>query len=450
MVNSHLYCPVPWNSAAIRNNGDYRICCYSNVTETGGILKEPDNQNSNIKNHAVDDIRNHKVLKEIRQNFLENKWHSACVRCQTEEAHSQRSGRSHALERLIESNEEENFRERVFKKTKPDGEINPQDFKIHEMDIRFGNNCNLSCHTCGPQDSTGWYKDHYNRGDKFFYDKGQAVELYKDDNGIVRSVKDPYSWYKNINVMSQLPQDFSQMSRIYFAGGEPLINLAHKEFLENLVSRGLSKNISLEYNTNLSVLPKAITDLWSHFNFIGVGVSMDGYGDYHNYLRFPLDFRKLEANLDTLDNLNISMRGWLACTVSYLNISHLPDFIIWKFNKNYKQIVNNLSRPPISTHLLHHPHFLNLRMIPQKAKDLISYRLQNGMIEIRKQTDYSGDKLISTENMLKGLLRYMDSQPSSPHWSEYWERNLRLDQLRSHSFKNLDPELYEIFDAKSL
>lgn len=63
------------------------------------------------------------------------------------------------------------------------------------------------------------------------------------------------------------------------SGGEPLINRGHQEILQHLIEKGESQNIKIEYNTNLSVIPPKLIELWSHFKKVKLFVSLDGIGD---------------------------------------------------------------------------------------------------------------------------------------------------------------------------
>lgn len=434
------YCPVAWHSVNIRNNGDFRLCCHANVAEGQGILRQPDGSPYNLATSSVDSVRNHPLAKAVRKSFLEGKWHPSCARCQLEEENSQPSGRVHSLNRLEEAGLESEFRDTVFSRTAADGSIESERFPVYDLDIRFGNKCNLRCRSCGPTDSSSWYGDYFKMGYDRFEDSGATVFLKEADGRIVAE-NNRFEWYENISVGSQLPQDLSRLRRIYFAGGEPLLIRQHQEMLEWLVARNLHGQVGLEYNTNLTVLPDAILDLWKKFRFVGVGVSMDGYGKYHEYLRHPGRFDTMERNLRKLDQAEGNIRRWLACTVSAQNASHLPDFVLWKERQGYKKIRNDLPRLPISTHLLHYPNYMNLQALPLKAKLLVEARLAEGFSRIEKEGCLPEGKLRSTKRVFDGIVRYMKSGDRSRNWPSYWEYNEKLDRIRKQTFFDIDPEL---------
>lgn len=442
-MSEQLYCPVPWNSAAVRTNGDYRVCCHTNVIHGGGLLKSG-SEPINMGKVPVDDTRNNDILKEIRSQFLRGEWSDSCKKCRTGELHGQRSGRIHAVTRLEEQGVEKEFFRKVVQNTKVDGTIDPTEFPIQEMDIRFGNYCNLSCRSCGPVDSSGWYSVLLNQGFQSYLDNENLVNLERLADGKVVSRERPFAWSRGVDFEKILPKDLSGISRIYFAGGEPLISEDHRRFLEFLIQSGVSNNITLEYNTNLTVITNNLLSLWSKFRSVGVGISMDGVGAYHEYLRHPSKFEKIVKNISVLDNADLNLRAWISCTVSWMNLAHLPDFIFWKHSMSYKKVNNELSRPPISFHLLYRPEDLNLKYIPMKAKQYIESKVLSGIAEMKNRKIYPEAKLNSTEKVLKGMISFMYSEDLSEQWPIIWKKHLELDHVRGSDYSKVDPELFKI------
>ena len=142
------FCPVPWNFQAIQNNGVVRVCCQMNAASTSrGTLRKSD---GSVYNAAVDDLteaRNASLIKEVRKDMMEGKWHTECVRCM----HEEQSGLS--SRRKMELTNWPTVRaETVAEHTAEDGTIDT-DFPVEYYDLRFGNLCNLACRMCGPTDS---------------------------------------------------------------------------------------------------------------------------------------------------------------------------------------------------------------------------------------------------------------------------------------------------------
>jgi hypothetical protein len=434
-----FFCPLAWGSTAIRNNGDYRICCHANVSESNGLLREENGELLNVARHSPEVVRNNSQLKEVRKNFLSGNWPVVCGRCKTEEESGLKSGRTHAIARLKASGFEEEFVNRV-KLTAQDGTI-PEDFPLTVMDIRFGNLCNLRCRSCGPTDSSSWYREWREVENTSFSDSGIKVQL-EDNEGRVVANPDRFSWHEKIEAKKLVPANSSNLKRIYLAGGEPLLIPMHLNFLNELVNQEISKNIYLEYNSNLTHLPQAVLDSWQKFRAVGVGVSMDGFGKFHEYLRFPAKQSIMDKNLDLLDLQPKHISAWFACTVSWMNASHLPDFLGWILSRNFQKVGKRPDRLPISFHLLHKPNYMNLREVPTEGKRLIENRVKKGWDSIRAH--FSEAQRKSGDDAFQGILHYMNASNAQSNWQMILDRNIRLDVLRKKFFSDIDPELAEV------
>ncbi len=146
---SKTFCPLPWNSINIRNNGDLRICCNANsYTENKGIIRKEDGTPFNAKKDNLQDARNSELSKEIRSTMLKGEWHSECERCRQEEKNGIKSRRIWESEDWKE--ESGLTYEKAWQTTDEDGTINVDEHPLHYFDIRYGNFCNLKCRMCGP------------------------------------------------------------------------------------------------------------------------------------------------------------------------------------------------------------------------------------------------------------------------------------------------------------
>jgi hypothetical protein len=169
-------------------------------------------------------------------------------------------------------------------------------------------------------------------------------------------------------------------------------------------------------------------------------------GKFHEYLRYPSRFSRVENNLRKLDLVGPNLRAWLSYTVSILNACHLPDAIIWKEQQGYKNIVNNRSRPPVSTRLLHYPEHLNLQYMPPQAKAYVAARLEKGLERVIAQCDLTAAKTSSVKKLFAGIIAFMQEKDLSAHWPYYWKSHTSLDLLRKQSFRDLEPELFALLD----
>lgn len=194
---------------------------------------------------------------------------------------------------------------------------------IQFLDIRHSNQCNLKCRYCNPHFSNQWAKEL----------KYQTTLLTVDIE----------PWLNKILTKNLVD--------IYFCGGEPLIIKDHYRILDILIDTGLSKDISLRYNSNFTVLTykdRNIFDLWSKFKKVSMTVSIDAAGEELNYIRSGSDWNEVKSNIEyfvkvknQMTNLSINF----APTVSLLNIWFLPELYKYANSLGIQVGLNILTGP---------------------------------------------------------------------------------------------------------
>jgi sulfatase maturation enzyme AslB (radical SAM superfamily) len=200
------------------------------------------------------------------------------------------------------------------------------------VDIRNTNVCNFKCRTCGPTNSNLWAKE-----------LGETIPIRHA----------ALTNYKN-HIVNPSVQS------IYYTGGEPLINGEHWDLLEELVDQGLSKNIELQYNSNMSVLKfkdKNIFDVWKNFKSVHVIASIDAVGEKFNHLRSGGDWAATAKNIAALREHRVKLT--VGTTISILNLWFVEELLLYFKQQN---ITVNLTD-------LHYPDYLSLSAIPDALKD---------------------------------------------------------------------------------
>ena len=91
--------------------------------------------------------------------------------------------------------------------------------------------------------------------------------------------------------------NFKHLKQVNFLGGEPLIIKEHTDFLKQCIKHGIAKNMVLFYTTNLTVLKDELFDVWSEFRHVYLGVSIDGYKEVDDYIRYPSRWDRIEKNI---------------------------------------------------------------------------------------------------------------------------------------------------------
>jgi sulfatase maturation enzyme AslB (radical SAM superfamily) len=135
-----------------------------------------------------------------------------------------------------------------------------------------------------------------------------------------------YTIVDNSNKFWQLPLD--RIVHLDINGGEPSYSKNYKHILANLPA-----NIkSVRLNTNCSTILEELLPLVDQGVDITVTVSLDGIGEVHDRIRWPVKWDKFYANLQRYMAMPIRLNTWT--TVSVLNVDDLPNIL--KFVQEHK------------------------------------------------------------------------------------------------------------------
>lgn len=435
---SNTFCPIPWIFQAVRNNGDVRICCQANVTKNRGVVRKPDGTSYNAGRDSMEEARNADLMTAVRKNMLEGRWSDECGRCRTEEESGLRS------RRLYEHDNWDYSLEDAKQVTNSDGTINTSQTPLIYYDLRFGNLCNLKCRMCGPTDSHSWYEDWLQLyGGDGFNDTHGYVKLEKNSKG--RLYTSNYDWHTSEKFWDHIESNIPNMQHVYMAGGEPLMIERHYDFLQKCIDMGKSQQIGIEYNTNMTNLQPRVLDLWKEFKDIRIGASVDGIGKVVEYQRFPAKWPMILKNLKIIDSLDSNVRAWLACTVTTLNVFHIPEYMKWKIKESgFKKINSGKRLPVITIHVAHSPDTACIQTLPLEMKQLV-----------REQYDNFKDWLINEDlpqhvehgamSILNNIVAFMMKEDKSHKWDWFCTYTKQLDKLRNQNILDVVPEYESYF-----
>ena len=456
------WCVLPWSHISINGNGVYRLCCHSETSKSRGVLRDGQGKPFHIEGSDWNTIVNSDKMKSIRKNMLKGKWSEDCVRCQREHVNGMISRNIYERTSLAEIVKPENYPSYTKTKslTHPDGSISVKDFPISFLDVRLGNLCNLKCIMCSPTDSSKWYDDYSAVwGYKHFYKSGERVNLITDSKKKLRTEKNIFDWSENKDLWSQIEKRMHQFRRIYIAGGEPLLIKSHYDFLKKCIKRGVSDKLVIEYSSNITHIPKHVWGIWKQFKKIIIGISLDGMGPLNDLIRYPSKWKSIKQNLLYLDKeaegnfvLHISM------TISVANIWHLPEFIEYIMQNNYKRIGPWVDLPIITPHPAHRPHYLNINILEDSFKEQISLRFKDYKEKFHNldwEKLYGASHRYDWKEKVNSACRILDNYTENMRSIQYdkeelmqWRSNFihfmdKLDSLRGTCWKKTLPELYE-------
>lgn len=419
-------CPIPWNHSAMMQNGEYGICCQCIYNASGRLLT--DNVPERVDKNDIDTVRNHPTYVELRKSMLDGEQHPLCKLCWDEEEVGRWSKRKVMLDAYP------NVVDKIIASEDKSGVIDTKEFPVEYLDLRLGNLCNLACRTCGPSDSSLWI-DFI--GNPEFYVVGRPGTYNVKQVGASRKIdSDDYTYYKTNSFQTYLETTLPTVNRIYFTGGEPLINKKHYDILDYCIANDFAKNITLEYNTNGTTLNKNLLEQWRHFKEVDICFSIDAVGPLANYIRYPSDWDVVESNMNLVDSCDIPQIVCTTnCTVSIQNIMHLPEMFTWLYKKDFKKFKKHLG-----WNRAVFPAYLNVQVLPPETKEMI--------------TAYYDDFIAKSDipeikDCIYSIIDYMNQEDQSGrHLFESCLAIHRQDKLRNQSVRDYLPWLADIFDSK--
>lgn len=335
------FCLYPFAAFSLDNSGKQRICCNNQGWDRLGKNKTFDDNSFEI----IESFNN-EFHKEVRQFMINDERHPTCLKCWEIEDQGKISWRQ-----WFNKSFDENINEDYWiSKCEKDGRINDAEF--YYLDITFGNRCNLKCVMCNGYNSTLFLKEQLDTKQIHLAHYEKLMKL---------------DWYQDGSCFEKLYPFIDKVKRIHILGGEPLI-IEHQEFLRKFIELGVSKNIVLSYNSNLTKTPREILDCWKEFKQIYLCVSVDAYKELNEFIRYPMKWGKLINNLETVDSIakdqkNINVQ--IHATFSSLNAVAITEFLDW-----HSEISNRLTaiEPHPMFNYVYQPEYFDPCHLPQDTK----------------------------------------------------------------------------------
>lgn len=425
-MSRETICTIPWNHMAIMQNGEYGICCQCIYTAGGRMIT--DNTPENILQTDIDSVRNHPTIVDLRRSMLAGEKHNLCKLCWDEEAlglQSKRIGHQLLYPKTTQ---------KIVDSTDRSGVIDTETFPLEYLDLRLGNLCNLKCRSCGAGDSSLWVEDVYNLGQKEFriFGMPNSFEIV-NVNGVIKINSEQYQYYNTEQFKTAIEKSLPNVTRIYFTGGEPLLNKKHYEILDYCIENNLAKNIVVEYNTNGTTLNPNLLSQWSHFHHVLICFSIDAMGQLAHYVRYPSKWDVVEKNMRLIDKCELNN---ITCTTNFtasmLNIKHLPEMTEWFYEQNWRKFHNVLT-----WHRLVGPNWLNIQVLPAEVKQQITNLYEEY---------YERSKIPNIKQHIQPLIEYMNERDSTRLLMSTKLNITAVDKVRKQKLANYIPWLAEILD----
>jgi len=368
------FCVIPWTGFEVEPNGDVKNCIISK--DVIGNLKENSIEELIGKNSS------------IKQEMLLGKFPKSCEGCYLQEKHRGTNFDS-ISSRLYYAKE-------ITPHIPKDLLENADNFKLHHVDVRWSNKCNLACTYCAPEYSSKWQTE-----------LGEKITK--------KSTTD--------NLKEFLYSNIKNLKNVYLAGGEPMLMKENKEFLELLLKH--NPDVHIRVNTNLSKTKTGVFDLLCQFKNVHWTVSVESTEKEFEYIRFHGVWK------DFLDNLKIIRKNKhkISLNMLYFVLNYKSIFNTIDFFKSLDFHDNSFVLGPLYT-----PDTLNILNLPKKV-------LNECKTLYQKQIDKKTGFLL--QNSYENVLSYLTDTKFHAN-IEATKQTLKIMDLRRNiDSKKVFPELYE-------
>jgi organic radical activating enzyme len=296
MSQPKVICTAPFTALLIDTNKGLRPCCAYEDKFLG-----------NIKDELASTIRSKAEWTQLKNNLARGKWPAGCLACKTRE---EATGWSL---RLLFQSEQSRFQAPAWK-----------DGHITYLEFSGSNICNLACLHCNPGYSSKWTGDY----EKLISIDPTHPDVAQTDDSFYRTYRlhkpDPDLIKRNLDAL-----DLSHLKTVNFKGGEPLLNPETEFLLNALKERNVLSKIEIVLSTNATVFNEAFLTLVGEARRVVMNVSVDGYGELNEYIRYGHShtdlIEKFIHRFSALDNIEIHR----ATSLMAFNAHDLIDIRDW-------------------------------------------------------------------------------------------------------------------------
>lgn len=407
---SKTFCILPWVHQYVDPGGEVRPCCAFDTNYKTGTMKE----------NTLEEIWNSEETRDIRKKMIDGEIVPGCRKCDNRDDLNLNVFRNVVNEKFFDRHQN------IVGSTTDDGYVG--NHNLVYIDARFNNLCNFKCRTCGTRFSTSWFKE------SLIDRKNKNVPIDPNEKGLVFPGK------TNNQLIDEIFPHINNLEEIYFAGGEPLMQIEHYRVLDELLRLNhvgtREKPLHIYYNTNFSTLSLGkynVLDYWSKFTKVSINASIDGSYERAEYWRKGTDWNKIVENRILLQEKCPNVNFHINYTLSWVNAYNLVDF-------HREWVSKNLLRcDAILLNLLDTPVEYNLKYLPKFKKD----KIRELFLDQIEWMEGLNTNIAYGVQLYKDAIMFMDSVETDDTYVYANQcKNLikNYDDLRNENFWEVFPE----------
>jgi len=294
-------------------SGSFRFCCATkdNVVDRNG-------NRFHINNASLDTVWNSDHVKQTRLKMIQGETIPECIKCVEQESRGYASMRT-----TID-------KEKNFVETKSDGSVR---IKPYNMELHYGNMCNLKCRMCSQNYSNQIGKELLEIGnkDKEFLD--WVIKASGNVNNWTNNLSVEYTWFQNDKTKNKLNSFVSKnITDLTVIGGEPTIIPEFYELFDYCDQQNTLKEKHFIIVTNLTNTHPKMLERLPKLKKWTIWASLDGIGERTEYIRYPSNWNKIKENLLTYKSLLKKYNNGniiFSPAIQLLNIDRLDEMLEW-------------------------------------------------------------------------------------------------------------------------
>jgi sulfatase maturation enzyme AslB (radical SAM superfamily) len=302
------------------------------------------------------------------------------------------------------------------------------------LDFRLGTLCNLRCRMCQSQNSSAIYKEL--QDEELYTEEERQFVVQTSHWGDFSDYTQP--WFDDPGFLSTVEEWLPSVNRLYFTGGEPTIIQRVYWILNKCIELDIAKDIDLVFNSNMTNIQPRFLDTISQFKDVLMCLSVDGYGQYNDYIRSGSTWSVIDKHIRDYSKSDVVGNILFSPVIQIYNILNITDLL------DYAEEVSNESgrRIDISFLLNNYPKCLDIRNLPQNIRDVAVQKLETWSVT-SKYFDADERNKQTVLGLIKALKEHYndDSEEQMQVFKEY---TLLLDSKRDQSIKESIPDLWEL------
>tara|TARA_E500000178_G_scaffold303488_1_gene313714 strand:- start:170 stop:1255 length:1086 start_codon:yes stop_codon:yes gene_type:complete len=353
---------------------------------------------------------------------------SACEKCYLLESQGQLS---------LRQNSGLGNKKQYISQCSPDGTMDkmPVDIELH-----FGNVCNLKCKMCSHYFSHMLGKEllAVQEKDPIFFrwiqEQGGNV-----NNWSTGDLTEIYDWFKDKQVLKRVFEDIHQhVDRILVIGGEPTIIPEFWQMFMYLSSKGSLKNKHIKITTNGTNTNPRMLEWFGEAGGVEVMVSLDALQERNRYIRYPADWDSIMKNLELYKSMSLeknTISYFVSPTPQILNLDQLTEMCLYFQERGHTLQFN----PDVVS-----PKILDYKYFPMEYKLMVVDKLQKNLSSIK-----SKKSIEDISRIIEVLKIDQNTDEIQQNIKNFIKYNDFMDEFRkTDSWRDLIPDLANILDKR--